>query len=498
MSVLRIMMVLMLLSCALVPCGLASETDEIDAKVQAARKAYEAESAAILADVAKELDAREAAERKRAKPDLERIKGIKAEREELDQWGKIPPTVSSKFKSRIKKNSTTFIGVLTAAKSDYIKAKLDSEAEALESELNSLKADTQPAPAKESEDKAAEKTADKKPPSKATTNKTAAAKKPLPGVKWKGWPKNAPPLANIPFDAEQARKHQAAWAKYVKRDVEYENSIGMKFVLIPPGEFLMGSTDEEVKEALQRIGDFSNFAMSFKSELPQHKVILSHPYYLSVHEVTQAQFQRVMGVNPSYYAKTGKGSQNVGDIDTRKFPVETTGWSDAAAFCMQLSLLEKVAPAYACEGEKVAPLDGNGYRIPSEAEWEFACRAGTTTKYWCGDNNDDLKELGLAWLQGNHPQAVGQVKANPFGVCDLAGNIREWTEDFFEPTWYSQLQSGTSVNPRCPQFNSKEHVVRGGYFGDQPVVCRSSARISRGGRGYDIGFRVMLPVSAVK
>ena len=129
---------------------------------------------------------------------------------------------------------------------------------------------------------------------------------------WHGWPANAPKPAIAPFDAAQARRHQEEWAKYLNVDVEYTNSIGMKFMLIPPGEFTMGSTPEEVEEALKFTGEDGYWQKCVKSEAPQHKVILTKPIYLGVNEVTQAEYEKVMGVNPSTFASMAMGAGSGG------------------------------------------------------------------------------------------------------------------------------------------------------------------------------------------
>ena len=140
---------------------------------------------------------------------------------------------------------------------------------------------------------------------------------------WHGWPAEAPPPAIAPFDAEQAKHHQEAWAKYLGVPVEHTNSLGMKFRLIPPGEFTMGSTAAEIEEALKFIDPNNEHGQELiKSEAPQHKVILTQPIYLGVHEVTQADYEKVMGNNPSWFAATGPGKDQVAGMDTTNQPVE--------------------------------------------------------------------------------------------------------------------------------------------------------------------------------
>ena len=195
-------------------------------------------------------------------------------------------------------------------------------------------------------------------------------------------PADAPPSAIAPFDAEQAKTHQEAWAKHLGVPVEYENSIGMKFRLIPPGEFLMGSTPEEIDTALQLATDNQTWKQHIQSEGPQHRVILTQPIYVGVTEVTQAQYQHVMGTNPSHFSTTGAAKNAFVGLETSNHPVEMVNWNDAAEFCAKLSRLEQRKPFYFRIGQTTTSLEGTGYRLPTEAEWEFACRAGTTTQFW--------------------------------------------------------------------------------------------------------------------
>ena len=150
-----------------------------------------------------------------------------------------------------------------------------------------------------------------------------------------------PPQAVAPFDSDQAKAHQKAWADHLGIPVQITNSLGIKLNLIPPGEFTMGSPESELGRN--------------KGET-QHLVKITKPFYLGVHEVTQQQYEKVMGKNPS----KSKGANK---------PVETVNWNDAVYFC-----------------HKLTKQEGDQYRLPTEAEWEYACRAGTTTTYSFGDD----------------------------------------------------------------------------------------------------------------
>ena len=192
----------------------------------------------------------------------------------------------------------------------------------------------------------------------------------------------APPLAKAPFDAEQAKAHQQAWARHLGVEVEFTNSIGMKFRLIPPGEFMMGNPRDENEE----------LAVSEARGL-QHRVRLTRPFYLAVCEVTQEEYQQVMGTNPSHFSNEGEGSDTVAGQSTKRHPVENVWWRNAIDFCRKLSARENRRSCYEIQGGRYTRIAGNGYRLPTEAEWEYACRAGTTTDFWYFGGPNDYEKL---------------------------------------------------------------------------------------------------------
>ncbi len=321
-------------------------------------------------------------------------------------------------------------------------------------------------------------------------------------ARWHGWPMDAPPPAIAPFDAAQAKKYQEEWAAYLKVPVDYTNGLGMKFRLIPPGEFLMGSTPEEIEAALKDADpNDMRWQECVKSEAPQHKVILTQPTYLGVNEVTQAEYEKVLGVNPSHFAPTGMGQEAVVGLETAEHPVEMVSWNDAADFCTKLSQKEKLKSFYIQSDDTITLQDGTGYRLPSEAEWEYACRAGTTTKCW--SDNEDADRLQVGWFAENgmsrtHP--VGQLRANPFGLCDIHGNVWEWTQDSWDASWYGNSQNKPAINPQSPFSAGSMRVVRGSHLWFHLNDSRSSARHSVETprvHGY-LGFRVTLTVDAVR
>jgi formylglycine-generating enzyme required for sulfatase activity len=312
---------------------------------------------------------------------------------------------------------------------------------------------------------------------------------------WHGWPVTAPPPAIAPFDIEQAKKHQQAWGAYLKIPVEFTNSIGMKFNLIPPGAFMMGSTPAEIDAALVQAGSDDYWKSFIRREAPRHNVVLTQPIYVGVHEVTQSQYEKVMGKNPSHFSQKGAGNGSVAGVDTGNHPVEMVSWNDAAEFCSRLSQQEKLKPFYVGEGATITFVNGTGYRLLTEAEWEFACRAGTTTRLWIGDNDEDLLLGG--WFgtnSGGRTHTVGKLRANPFGLFDMHGNLWEWVHDGWEPTYYNGFSETPAINPLGPSAARSEIVIRGGGWPDSTTFCRSSSRYAYDPipRRHYIGFRVSL------
>jgi len=225
--------------------------------------------------------------------------------------------------------------------------------------------------------------------------------------------------------------------------VDFGSGVKMELMLIPAGEFMMGSNDGE------------------DNEKPVHKVKISRPFYMGKYVVTQAQFERVMGKNPSQF----KGEN---------LPAEMVNYIDAKEF-----------------SKKVSSLTGKSIRLPTEAEWEYACRAGTKTKFNTGDNDAALEQAG--WFKDNsenktHP--VGQKKPNAWGLYDMHGNVWQWCEDWFGEDSYTKSPA------EDPQGLPKgaNRILRGGGYCWLNWFCNSAyrRRFAPVDREGGVGFRVVV------
>ncbi len=263
-----------------------------------------------------------------------------------------------------------------------------------------------------------------------------------------------------------ALRQQQAAARAAGVSLQTLNTLEMELVLVPPGSFEMGSLPSETAHA---------------SVQQQHQVRLTRSFYLGRCEVRQREFEQLLGFNPSIF----KG----GDL-----PVTAVSWYDAVAFCNVLSAREGLDPAYILQnvvrdaeglitsaGVGFLGLDVNGYRLPTEAEWEYACRAGAPEP-----RHGEL--ASVAWWNGDgvsHPQPGARKQANAWGLHDMLGNVAEWCWDVAA----DELRAGTDpLGPEAPGMR----VRRGGYFSNQARFCRAAARSfhSADFHGHYLGFRV--------
>ncbi len=312
------------------------------------------------------------------------------------------------------------------------------------------------------------------------------------------------------------------------------NSIGMKLVLVPAGEFMMGFRERSDRLA-KAFGGGISATLAFGEGRPLHRVRITKPFYLGAYTVTRGQFRRFInetGYKPEAElimprgeaggggrvlrpdGTVGRGPQftweTPGFPQTDEHPVTNVNWNDAVAFCQWLSREE-----------------GHTYRLPTEAEWEYACRAGTQTRYSCGDDPEKLAQVGnvadgtlKAWWprwgqgQGGGPwppgdaaivakdgyvftAPVGQFKPNPWGFYDMHGNVGERCADWFDSEYYKTSPGEDPAGPssRGP-YDLHHRVIRGGSFNDSPARAMSSFRthLAYSAEVVDVGFRVVRTV----
>jgi formylglycine-generating enzyme required for sulfatase activity len=246
-------------------------------------------------------------------------------------------------------------------------------------------------------------------------------------------------------------------------------AVGMKFISIKPGNFMMGSPDNEAGRS---------------TDEKQHLVTITRGFEMQATEVTQSQWAEVMGSNPSHFQKpencpkTYKFVKNIAMCPNH--PVEQVSWNDVQVFLSKLN---------SSQGSKHA--DGYFYRLPTEAEWEFAARAGTQTAYSFGNDPNQLFQYGhFSSNSGNQTQGVGKLKPNGLGLYDMHGNVCEWISD-----WYVADNTGLSVDPVGPAGGSSR-VIRGGCWSNNAQYLRSALRSystpdSRYSRYSFVGFRVV-------
>jgi formylglycine-generating enzyme required for sulfatase activity len=255
-------------------------------------------------------------------------------------------------------------------------------------------------------------------------------------------------LASVSLTAQENRK------KPVLKRITLPGGKAMEFVRIHPGSFLMGSGEAEFGRAAD--------------EGPLRKVRISRSFFLGRFEVTQAQWKAVMGYNPSVFRLQPNADQ---------LPADMISWNDAMAFVT-----------------KINQMGIGRFRLPTEAEWEYACRAGTTTAYYWGDNGSQPTLSKYAWgysrAEGkSHP--VGTLLPNAWGLYDMTGNVWEWCRD-----WFQRYDPSDTLDPRGPETGERK-IYRGGSWYNEPEALRSANRhghAPKGNGGLNAGFRLVMEI----
>jgi eukaryotic-like serine/threonine-protein kinase len=259
------------------------------------------------------------------------------------------------------------------------------------------------------------------------------------------------PVPPVPVPTKPAKAPRPA-----KAGDEIANCIGMKLVYIPPGKFLMGSPNEETRRNADEF---------------QHEIEITKGLYMGRYAVTQEEYEKMMGTNPSHFSSKGLGNDVVFGVPTGRLPVETVSWTDAKEFCRRLGAKE-----------------GKEYRLPTEAEWEYACRAGTKTAYNVGETLSERNANCEGRKQ--RPIEVGSHAANAFGLYDMHGNVWQWCEDWYGEEFYRNSQTSDPIGP--PEGSSR--VIRGGSWLTLARYCRSAYRngFVPSFRTDYLGFRVVV------
>jgi formylglycine-generating enzyme required for sulfatase activity len=275
-----------------------------------------------------------------------------------------------------------------------------------------------------------------------------------------GYSEKEPPSASNETTNEiSSESHRPEQGKVIT------NSIDMKLVYIPAGSFMMGSGDS----AAQLAKEYGGRESLFEDEFPQHRIRISQGFWMGQTEVTQGQYESVMNARP------WSGRERV--QEDANSPAAYVSWHDAVEFCRKLS-----------------QQTGETYRLPAEAEWEYACRAGTTTRFSFGDSNSPLGDY--AWFFDNteavgqkYAHLVGQKKPNPWGLYDMHGNVYEWCSDRYGTDYYS---NSPSVDPEGPS-SGKRRTLRGGSWYSIEFVLRCSSRgnVVPDHDLLNVGFRVV-------
>jgi formylglycine-generating enzyme required for sulfatase activity len=328
----------------------------------------------------------------------------------------------------------------------------------------------------------------------------------------------------VPFSTLQARAFQTAWAAHSGVPMSARNSLGMKLLLMPPGKFRMGTTDEQLAVlraqvlAVDPTVSDEKFA-EFRREQPPHEVTLTKPFYLAEHEVTLGQFRTFIaatghrpdsetsgakgwkGVKESLVFETAFNWRNPGYDVTDQHPVGSVTWNDAVLFCNWLSRQEGLPVCYENHITLGWIRSGiGGYRLPTEAEWEFACRAGTTSLWPWGDSgytvkgsSEEIKKFATIYRDERTGQMapVGTMPPNAFGLHDMIGNVGEWCQDWYAVDYSHEAAAATDPQgPNTASNRTYRGLASSGYY------MRPAFRGGVSMPEHRIGFRIARDLAA--
>lgn len=313
------------------------------------------------------------------------------------------------------------------------------------------------------------------PPARPPVAETPVAVPPIAETNPDPTPETSPDASAVePVDSTEPKLATPAPGDLARElTIEIAAEVAIEMVLIPAGEFLMGSSKEEQRTAADAArGRNDSWARGrLSTESPQHQVTISRPFYLGKYEVTQAQWQAVMGSNPS-------------KVVGPRHPVETVSWDDIQPFLDRLNHRSLLARTSGVPGKME-------FALPSEAQWEYACRAGTTTVFYFGDDAALFPQYGWGRENANdqaHP--VGQAKPNAWGLYDMHGNVYEWCSDRFGKDYYA---TSPTIDPPGASTGTNR-IFRGGSCNLSNALCRSATRGWRLSEhsSNNLGFRLAL------
>ncbi len=327
-----------------------------------------------------------------------------------------------------------------------------------------------------------------------------------------------PPLAIAPLKPDQAKDIQQRWAKHIGKDLVHTNSIGMKMMLLPPGEFTMGRTEVQLDKLLAMIKDDPKLKRNYEGNvvwsmlmMPGHRVRLTKPFYMGATEVTVGEFRKF--ADASGYKTEAEQGLNGGQPYKGNRPIST--WRKPMSWRKDYKQKEDEPVLHLCYNDCVAfckwlsEKEGREYCLPTEAEWEYGCRAGTTTPWHFGDHKDVPRVAHeYAWWsegpQGKHevPRSVALGKPNAFGLYDMHGNVWEYVADWWHRMYYKESPLNDPTGPDMQdEKGDQRRIIRGSSFdwdswgGDAAYRMRITQRSNQHPH---MGFRVAMRIKGVE